>query len=137
MRTQIIKTIAILMTIVVWVLSVGAERKEPHRECIDFEEQGFEEIKVTAYCCGTHTATGVPVHYGIMATSKEHLGDVALLYTMDGEYIGLFECIDQGGTDAIRQGYVVDVYHPTYEECKEFMRLTEGKCYIKYISGKG
>lgn len=127
------KIIAILLVLTIWSISIGATRNEP----MDFEAAGFQKIKVTAYCCGTHTATGVPVHYGCMAVSKEHLGDCAFLYTVDGEYIDLFEGNDQGGTDAIRNGYVVDVYFPTYEECKEFMAKTGGVAYIKYISGEG
>lgn len=123
----------IAFVLIIWAASIGAERYEP----MDFEAAGFQKIKVTAYCCGEVTALGVPVHYGCMAVSKEHLGDCAFLFTIDGEYIDLFEGNDQGGTDAIRQGYVVDVYFPTYEECKEFMRLTGGVAYIKYVSGKG
>ena len=131
------KVIIILFAIIVCIVSVGAERYEPHKEQIDFEGNGFQKIYVTAYCVGHHTATGVPVHYGCMAVSKEHLGDVALLYTVDGEYIDLFEGNDQGGTDAIREGRVVDIYFPTYEECSEFMKLTGGVAYIKYIKGVG
>ena len=127
----------LIVLIVILVIAQGAERNEPHRETIDWKANGFQKIKVTAYCCGTHTATGVPVHYGVMAVSDAHIGDVAELYTLGGEYIGLFECIDKGGTDAIHQGFVVDIYHPTYEECVDFMRLTEGVGYIRYISGNG
>ena len=123
----------IAFVLIIWAASIGAERYEP----MDFEAAGFQKIKVTAYCCGEVTATGVPVHYGCMAVSKEHLGDCAFLYTIDGQYIDLFEGNDQGGTDAIRNGYVVDVYFPTYEECKEFMALTGGVAYIKYVPGKG
>ena len=127
------KSIVIILALLVWITSIGATRNEP----MDFEAAGFQRIKVTAYCCGTHTATGVPVHYGCMAVSREHLGDCAYLYTVDGEYIDLFEGNDQGGTDAIRQGYVVDIYFPTYEECKAFMARTGGVAYIKYVEGEG
>lgn len=133
MRKGIIITIALLACI----FFIGAEKNEPRQNTIDFEQAGFQKINVTAYCVGHHTATGIPVHYGCMAVSKEHLGDVALLYTIDGEYIDLFEGNDQGGTDAIREGRVIDIYFPTYDECKEFMKLTGGVAYIKYISGNG
>lgn len=131
------KTLIILLAIMICIVSVGAERNEPRQETIDFEANGFQKIYVTAYCCGTHTATGTPVHYGCMAVSKEHLGDAVLLYTVDGEYIDLFLGNDQGGTDAIRESRVVDVYFPTLEECKAFMARTGGVAYIKYISGEG
>lgn len=131
------KAITVILVLAIWVMSIGAERNEPRQETIDFEANGFQKIYVTAYCVGTHTATGVPVHYGCMAVSKEHLGDAVLLYTVDGEYIDLFLGNDQGGTDAIREGRVIDVYFPTLEECKAFMAQTGGVAYIKYISGEG
>ena len=131
------RTICVLIALLIWTLSIGAEKGEPHQETIDWKAQGFQKIKVTAYCCGTHTATGVPVHYGCMAVSKDHLGDCAFLYTTEGEYIGLFEGNDQGGTDAIRESRVVDIFFPTLEECKAFMARTQGVAYIKYIPGVG
>ena len=127
----------LVLLVAVLLISQGAERHEPHQESIDWKAQGFQKIKVTAYCCGTHTATGVPVHYGCMAVSKEHLGDCAYLYTVEGDFIDLFEGNDQGGTDAIRNGYVVDIYFPTLDECKAFMSRTGGVAYIKYIPGVG
>ena len=131
------KLILIIFLAIVCITSIGAERNEPRQETIDFEQAGFQKIYVTAYCCGTHTATGVPVHYGCMAVSKEHLGDVAILYTTGGEFIDYFEGNDQGGTDAIREGRVVDIYFPSYEQCREFMARTGGVAYIQFVPGKG
>lgn len=131
------KYLIIILAILIWITSIGAERNEPRQETIDFEANGFQKIHVTAYCCGTHTATGAPVHYGCMAVSAEHRGDVAILYTTDGEFIDLFEGNDAGGTDAIREGRVADVYFPTIEECRAFMARTNGVAYIKYIEGVG
>lgn len=103
-----------------------------------FTENGFQKVRTTAYCCGTTTANGSPVHYGGCASSAEHMGDLAVLYLPNGYYIGTFECNDLGGTDAIRNGYVIDVYFPTYFECKEYMRLVgNGKIYVKYVKGQG
>lgn len=127
----------IIAAMLICIVSIGAERREPHQETIDWQAQGFQKIKVTAYCCGTHTATGVPVHYGCMAVSRDHLGDCAYLYTVEGDFIDLFEGNDQGGTDAIRNGYVVDIYFPTLDECKAFMSRTGGVAYIKYVPGVG
>lgn len=102
-----------------------------------FKENGFELIKTTAYCCGEITANGSKVHYGGCASSAEHMGDIALIYTIDGEFIGQFEVNDAGGTDAIRNGWVIDVYHESLDECKAYMEKTRGKCYVKYIHGEG
>lgn len=102
-----------------------------------FTENGFQKVRTTAYCSGTTTANGSPVHYGGCAGSPEHMGDIALLYLPDGYFIGAFEVNDTGG-EAIRNGYVIDVYFPTLFECKEYMRLVgNGRVYVKYIHGEG
>lgn len=104
---------------------------------IDFEGQGFSKIKCTAYCCGTTTANGSPVHEGGLASDYKHRGQVAILYTLDGEYLGIFEANDAGGTDAIRNGYVIDIYRTDYDRCVEWMEKTKGKVYVKWIEGEG
>ena len=105
---------------------------------VDFVSQGFQTVKVTAYCCGTKTALGVPVQCGIMATSPEHHGEVAELWLPDGHFLGYYYCCDSGGTDAIRQGYVVDVWRCNLTQCKSLMKLVSNKkLYIKYHKGEG
>ena len=104
---------------------------------IDWDAQGFTKMKTTAYCMGHHTAMGVPVHNGICAVSNEHLGDVAIIYTTDGNFLGYYYCCDTGGTDAIRNGYVIDVYRSNYTQAKNYMRITRGAVYVKFVSGKG
>ena len=104
---------------------------------IDWNGQGFVRMKTTAYCMGHHTAMGVPVHNGICAVSEDHLGDVAIIYTTTGNFLGYYYCCDTGGTDDIRNGYVIDVYRSNLTQCKNYMRITGGSVYVKYISGKG
>ena len=125
------RIIAVLITISLMSVPAKADCNE------FFKDNGFQQIKTTAYCCGEITANGSKVHYGGCASSAEHMGDIAILYTIDGEYIGQFEVNDAGGTDAIRNGWVIDVYHPTYQECKDYMALTRGKVYVKYVKGEG
>ena len=79
MRKGIIITIAIIACI----FSIGATRYEPHQEEIDFAGQGFVKMHTTAYCMGHHTANGSKVHTGGCACNP-HLGDVAIVYTLDG-----------------------------------------------------
>lgn len=104
---------------------------------VDWEGNGFRTIRVTAYCVGHHTSMGVPVQTGIIATSPEHHGQVAELWTLSGNFLGYYYCCDSGGTDAIRQGYVVDVYRSNLTQCKNFMRITGGKVKIRFIDGCG
>lgn len=104
---------------------------------IDWTEQGFVKMKTTAYICGHHTAMGVPVHNGICAVSPDHLGDLAVLYSVDGLYIGTYEVCDTGGTEGLMAGQVIDVWWPDYETCKAWMAMTKGRCYVQWISGVG
>ena len=101
------------------------------------EIDGLTTIKCTAYCCGDITADGSKVFEGGIAASKEHMGDIAILYTLDNEFLGYFIVNDAGGTDAIRNGYVIDVYRSDYDRCVEWMKLTGGKVRVKWVKGKG
>ena len=105
-------------------------------EQIDLTSQGFEVMSATAYCCGEITANGSKVHEGGCACNPR-LGQVAIVYTLDGEFLGYFECNDTGATDGLQNGTVIDIYRSDYDRCVEFMELTKGKVYVKWIDGKG
>lgn len=68
----------IAIAIVICILSVGADQKEPE---MDFEAQGFQVMSTTAYCVGHHTANGSPVHHGGCASSLDRIGQIAIVYT--------------------------------------------------------
>lgn len=96
-----------------------------------------ELVKFTCYCpesCpGTVTASGAKVREGIMASNRDHLGDCAMVYLTDGTFLGYYEALDIGGTDGIRNGYVIDVWAPSLAKARELMALTEGEVYIEWI----
>lgn len=130
---------AILIAIVCCFLLIGAERKEPHRESINYEEQGFQKMSATAYCMGTVTATGAKVHEGGCAASKDHLGQVAIVYTLEGEFLGYYECNDTGGTEGLNNGYVIDIYRSDIDRCQELMETIgkEQKVWVLWVEGVG
>lgn len=105
-------------------------------EKIAWKAQGFDEVLATAYCVGHTTANGSAVHIGGIAAAPEHMGDVAIVYTTSGQFLGYYECNDTGG-DAIRNGYVVDFYRENLEQCEAFMALVKGRVLIKWIEGEG
>lgn len=117
-------------------LLTGACRKEPHQEEIDWQAQGFEVMATTAYCMGHHTANGSKVHSGGCACNT-HVGDVAIIYTVDGRYLGIYECNDTGATQGLQNGTVIDVYRKNLTQCESWMRLTGGKVYVLWVKGKG
>lgn len=107
-------------------------------ETIDFDGQGFEIMYCTAYCVGEITANGSKVHEGGCACNPR-LGQVAIVYTLGGEYIGLFECNDTGKTNGLKKGTVIDIYRNDYDRCVDLMKLVgkSQKVYVKWIDGKG
>lgn len=119
----------ILFFIVAGIMSTGAGQ-------IDFESQGFELMSTTAYCMGHTTANGSPVHHGGCACNPDHIGDVAIVYTTNGNFLGYYECNDTGA-GGVRAGTVIDIYRKNYTMCSNYMRITQGKVYVKWIKGKG
>ena len=134
------KGLIILLAIIACITMIGAERKEQtYDNSIDFEGQGFQKMKATAYCMGHHTANGDAVYTGGCAASSEHLGDVAIIYTAKGEYLGMYYCNDTGG-QPIEDGYVIDLYRKNLTQCQMFMRLIAPSDYtvwVKYVKGNG
>jgi hypothetical protein len=136
MRKGIIITIAIIACI----FSIGATRYEPHQEEIDFAGQGFVKMSATAYCVGHHTADGSAVFEGGCASSLDHIGDVAIVYTLDNEFLGYLICNDTGKEGGgVRAGKVLDVYKPDMDACQAYMEKIgkSQKVWVKWIEGNG
>ena len=128
----------ILIAIMMCLVSCGAERREPHQESMNWSEQGFVEMSTTAYCVGHHTANGSPVHHGGCACSIDHIGDVAIVYTLDGNFLGYYECNDTGKEGGgVRNGTVLDIYRCNLTMCESYMKVTGGRVYVKWIKGEG
>ena len=106
-------------------------------------EEPFK-MYTTAYCQGTTTYTGVPVRAGICAVKKEWIYKCEPDGSL-GEFLGYWECLDTGfggdadedGVGSIEDGRVIDMYFPTLEECKNWMKLTGGKVYVQLIDAEG
>lgn len=129
-------TIIVLISIVVlFSIPVFADGLN-HSEVFESNEVEFEEMHTTAYMVSGITATGTHTHAGICACNTRH-GELAIVYSMEGEYLGMFECVDSGDTDGLRSGKVIDVWFETYEECKEWMTITKGKCKVYWVQGEG
>ena len=120
----------IVLLLTTWVILIGAKQKEE----IDFSD--FELMNATAYCMGEVTANGSKVHEGGCACNP-HLGEVAIVYTTNGTFLGYYECNDTGSTDGLNKGTVIDIYRKNYTRCEMFMKATGGKVYVKWIKGDG
>ena len=128
----------IFFLVLVWVLSIGAERGEPHRESLDFEAAGFTKMHTTAYILQGTTADGGHTRPYICASSIDHIGDVAIVYTTDGDYLGLYLCTDTGAEGGgVRAGRTLDVWRKNMTQATSYMKLTNGEVYVKWIDGEG
>lgn len=124
------------------------------------------KAQVTCYCESGLTCTGSDKQDGIIASKREWLGYIAVVYKVNedggvGEYIGSFPIEDVGygrpvghGTKSefegresagtIETGLTFDFRKPTLDACFDFMIETytgEGstgsQVYIKVIKGEG
>ena len=110
-----------LKLLIILVLMVRQESNmyvPPASEYVSPHEDLTEPVLVTWYInpSGNHTASGGNTFKGSCASSREHIGDVAALYSKEGYFIGYFDCNDTGGTEAIKQGRVIDIFANDIEE---------------------
>ena len=114
------------------------------------DEGELFKMYTTAYHYGTITASGTPVRKGICAVKREWMGLTAIVYECNpdgsiGDLLGYWECLDTGfggdadgdGIGSIESGKVIDMYFPTLEECRDWMKLTGGKVYVQLIDAEG
>jgi len=135
MRQVLIEGIIILAIVIAFGIPVMAEGLN-HSEVFESEEVEFQKMHTTAYCLHGTTATGGTTRPNIAACNT-HVGEIAVIYTLDGEYLGQFEITDTGKTNGLKAGKVIDVWFDTYDECKQWMRITEGKVRVQWIKGIG
>lgn len=103
----------------------------------------------TAYNGPTDTTcTGAKVRHGICGGCEDYIGKTIVLYQRlpdneVGEIIGIYECLDTGtGTDAFREGRLIDVWCADLDECQAFMDRVyangaKGKVWIQIINAEG
>jgi len=138
------KKLAIILTVCILAFftmpASAACRNEPERPeptwDVDWEGQGFIQMHTTAYVIQGVTATGTPTHVGICACNT-HLGELAVLYTIEGEYLGTFECVDTGATPGLMAGIVIDVWQPDRPSAEAWMARTKGRVRCQWIHGCG
>ena len=79
-------------------------------------------MKGTAYTAGgsvgTRTASGTPVHVGVVAVDKKvlPLGTKVYVVSNDGQYVYGFAVAEDTGV----RGNIIDLYMDTYNECIQF-----------------
>ena len=96
----------------------------------------LQKVRCTCYLpTGNKTADGTVPYEGICASNREHLGDVAVLYSMKGEFIGFFECRDVGGHRKLRNGTAIDIYRDSMDRAFEWIGEYGDYVYAYWIEG--
>lgn len=125
----------ILIVLIIFSLSISADA-DGLKWDIAWEEQGFETLYTTGYLITGTTATGGTTRVGIGA-NNHHVGELAICYTLDGEYLFTLEITDTGGSEGMKSGKVLDVWFPSSEQAEEYMRITNGKIRVLWVQGNG
>ena len=138
MVKRVISCLLVIGLLLFAALSAKADEGEPFK------------MYTTAYHHGEITASGVPVRRGICAVKREWMGLTAIVYEYKpdgsmGDMIGIWECLDTGfggdadgdGVGSIEAGKVIDMYVPTLEECRDWMKQTGGKVYVQLVDAEG
>lgn len=96
----------------------------------------LQKVRCTCYLpTGNRTADGTVPYEGICASNRDHLGDVAVLYSCDGEFIGFFECRDIGGHRNLRNGTAIDIYRDSMDRAWEWVGEWGDYVYVYWIEG--
>ena len=96
----------------------------------------LQKVRCTCYLpTGNKTYDGTVPYEGICASNKDHLGDVAMLYSVDGEFIGFFECRDIGGNRRLKNGTAIDIYRDSMDRAWEWVGEWGDYVYIYWIEG--
>ena len=96
----------------------------------------LQKVRCTCYLpTGNKTADGTVPYEGICASNRDHLGDVAVLYSCDGEFIGFFECRDIGGHRKLRNGTAIDIYRDSMDRAWEWVGEWGDYVYVYWIGG--
>ena len=96
----------------------------------------LQKVRCTCYLpTGNRTADGTVPYEGICASNRDHLGDVAVLYSTEGEFIGFFECRDVGGHRKLRNGTAIDIFRDDMDRAWEWVGEWGDYVYIYWIEG--
>ena len=107
---------------------------------VEYLNRSEEAVKMRCTCylpTGNRTYDGTVPYEGVISCNKEHIGMTAILYTLDGELIGIYECRDIGGNKMLRAGTAIDVYRDNMDRAKEWVATYGDYVLVKWIKADG
>lgn len=138
------KALGTLLTAIIFMNSIMPVKAQ---ETPSEASEGLIKACATAYCLSGTMSNGKEVHEGACASNSGRLGCIIVMYQRlpdgsVGDYIGTYTVEDTGGSEAIKKGYLIDVWKPDMDACQEFMDAVyedgcKGKVWIQVINGEG
>mgnify|MGYP002523236824 CR=1 FL=1 len=131
------KAVIIVAILMIFMVSIVADADGLTWESVFLNpDVEFEQMHTTAYCLNGITASGGTTRPGIAACNPR-IGQIAVIYTVDGEYLTTVEITDAGSNERLERGTSIDVWFSTLEECQDWMSKTGGEIYVQWIQGEG
>lgn len=123
--------------LVTMLLSMAPMIESPAVELIGGVEEATK-MRCTCYLpTGNCTYDGTIPYEGVISCNKEHIGMTAILYTLDGDLIGIYECRDIGGNRMLRAGTAIDVYRDNMDRAKEWIATYGDYVLVKWVKADG
>lgn len=102
------------------------------------QDMEMQKVRCTCYLpTGNRTYDGTVPYEGIIASNKEHLGDMCMIFDMDGNFIALMEARDCGGHKMLRNGTAIDVFRDNMDRAKEWVRTYGDYVQIVWLEADG
>ena len=106
----------------------------------------MEEMELTFYTDYGMCADGkTKAHEGVCAVSKDLIGMTAIIYSMDDELIGIYECCDTGfgrdkdgnGIGTIEEGKTIDVFMDNEADGWDFIGKYGNRVKVQFVEANG
>lgn len=73
---------------------------------------------------------------------KEWIGKTAVVYLRNedgtiGDFYGIYEIKDCGGTEGLKNGLVIDIWEPDIETATQVMAETKGIGFVQLLDAEG
>lgn len=127
---KVTKSIVLLIGFAILALSIPS-----HASSVP---DGCELLRCTCYLpTGNKTADGTIPYEGICASNREHLGQVAVVWTKDMEFVGYFECRDTGSHEGLQNGTRIDIFRETEQGIREWQNTVGDYVIVQWVEGNG
>lgn len=145
---ELISTVVLISVLVIAVHST-AHSAQPIRDWTYYKMP--QAVRCTCYIDRGTTASGIQTREGIIAGRKEWLGMAAVLYEVKedgtlGDFIGYYEFCDTGAGmdtdgdgkgDTIKTGNSVDVWQPSMQNARNWIKEHGDYVYMQIVPGVG